>query len=81
MSKTIFLEKGVDLLIPNVGREKLDEYRLVEECKWRYFDDGFYSYETGCGRNWYFLEGSAEENKCNYCPYCGNKIVIGDTND
>jgi hypothetical protein len=43
-------------------------------CRW--VDDKDGNWETGCNQVHVFIEGDPIENKHDYCPYCGRKIVV-----
>ena len=46
----------------------------VGNCEWEVDDDGIY--HTSCDHAWEFITGNLEENKIEYCPYCGSQIVV-----
>jgi len=31
-------------------------------------------YETGCGNDFTFIDGTPKENSFKFCPYCGGEI-------
>lgn len=41
-------------------------------CKWKEFED---YWETDCGEAFSTFEGSLEDNKIVFCPFCGKKIT------
>ena len=43
-------------------------------CKWSYEEDYGY-FETECGEAYSLIDGTLEENKHLYCPFCGGKIA------
>lgn len=47
---------------------------LALECKWKLEDEEVNLYVTGCKKYYLVGEGTPEENKYRYCPYCGKKI-------
>ena len=47
---------------------------LALECKWKLEDEEVNLYVTGCKEYYLLCEGTPEENKFRYCPYCGKKI-------
>lgn len=47
---------------------------LALECKWKLEDEEVNLYVTGCKEYHLLDEGTPEENKYRYCPYCGKKI-------
>lgn len=47
---------------------------LALECKWKLEDEEVNLYVTGCKEYHLLCEGTPEENKYRYCPYCGKKI-------
>ncbi len=47
---------------------------LALECKWKLEDEEVNLYATGCNEYHLLCEGTPEENKYRYCPYCGKKI-------
>jgi len=58
-------------------REHIDSVLPDEECKWkeaREFGDIYY--ETSCGGDIVFTDGTPEENEYRFCPYCGKEIKI-----
>ena len=46
---------------------------VEKKCEWKY-DDCHNMYDTQCGKAWCFLEGTAIDNDCKYCPCCGGEI-------
>ena len=47
----------------------------MEKCEWKImFNENEYHYETGCGGEWFFYEGSISENQMVLCPFCGELI-------
>lgn len=44
------------------------------KCLWK-FDDLDGIYESGCGRNFFFETGTAEENGFKFCPFCGKELM------
>ena len=47
---------------------------LALECKWKLEDEEVNLYVTGCKEYHLLCEGTPEENKYRYCPYCGKNI-------
>ena len=46
-------------------------------CQWKYdADERTEAWETSCGNDWQFNEGTPAENRITYCPYCGRKIEV-----
>ena len=45
----------------------------VSECEWVEDNDWGY-FSTSCGNEYCLIDGTLEENKHRYCPYCGKKI-------
>lgn len=57
------------------------EQRLAEAesrtCKWQEDSDTNNNLWNGeCGAVWEFIADGPLENKCNFCPECGGKLVI-----
>jgi hypothetical protein len=48
----------------------------VASCEWTEDDSGW---QTGCGRDWQFIDDGPVENRMDYCMGCGRKIVIGES--
>ena len=50
------------------------------KCRWKEHKDNdeLGIYDTDCGETFFFSEGTAKENKFNYCPYCGKRIEAED---
>lgn len=49
-----------------------------KECKWKLVDDDTdiaQRYKTDCGHEFFFEDGTPEENGFKTCPYCGRKLV------
>ncbi len=46
---------------------------ITQRCAWTYDEDMDY-YETGCQHAYCLNDGTLEENKHRYCPYCGGWI-------
>lgn len=47
----------------------------MKKCEWKYiFDENENHYESECGGEWFFFEGSIEENQMILCPFCGEFI-------
>ena len=49
---------------------------MPKRCKWYIAEDegGDEYYDTECGEAYVLVDGTLEENKHNYCPFCGGKI-------
>ena len=46
---------------------------MRERCGWKYDDiDNFY--ETQCGEGYCCNDGTINEHKIKFCPFCGGKI-------
>ena len=59
------------------GRHLADRFELVtkrepEICTWEADSEGNYS--TSCGETFTLIDGTPEENRMKYCPYCGKPI-------
>ena len=47
----------------------------MEKCEWkRIVDKNENHYESECGGEWFFFEGTIKENRMNVCPFCGEPI-------
>ncbi len=48
-------------------------------CTWTPEDDESMpdTWSSACGQMWSFIDGGPAENNCNYCHYCGGKVLIG----
>lgn len=47
----------------------------MENCEWKVIADGIANhYKSGCGGEWFFFNGTTEENQMTVCPFCGEKI-------
>ena len=60
-----------------VNQALAEERRRVSEreCVWTMIDDGDdQHYETTCNEAYYLIDGTLDENRHRYCPYCGGKI-------
>ena len=57
------------------------EARKAETCEWTPQDDEDETFDTGCGLNYYFLGSSLSDGHDKYCPFCGGKIIIKETDD
>jgi hypothetical protein len=44
------------------------------KCKWEKDNLDYDQYKTSCGNMFVFFEGSPEDNKMKFCPYCGKEI-------
>lgn len=44
-------------------------------CKWTR-DDYTSSWGAECGLKWDFMNDGPTENKMNFCPRCGRKVVV-----
>ena len=49
----------------------------VRICEWSN-DEYEYSWDTGCGQKWGFVEGGPKENRMHFCHACGGKLTIKD---
>jgi len=53
---------------------------MIETCKWTFdidtFSDTIQPWHTECKQAYCFNEGGPEDNKLNYCPYCGKEIEV-----
>ena len=47
--------------------------RLERSCVWTEDEDG--NWDTGCGTCFVFNGGTPQDNKAEFCPYCGGNIV------
>ena len=48
---------------------------MIDTCVWKLMDDGD-CYETSCDEAYCITEGTPKENNYNFCPNCGNKLVV-----
>lgn len=46
-----------------------------ETCTWKDIQYDSDTWETDCGELWCLYEGTPEENRMKFCPYCGKKIL------
>jgi|GEM_PF-1486078 len=47
----------------------------MEKCGWILIMDGNENhYQSECGGEWFFFEGSIKENQMKRCPFCGDPI-------
>ncbi len=47
----------------------------MEKCDWELvLDENEDHYESECGGEWFFYEGTRKENQMNLCPFCGEPI-------
>jgi len=47
----------------------------MKKCDWELvFDENDVHYTSECGGEWFFFEGTREENHMNLCPFCGDPI-------
>ncbi len=47
----------------------------MEKCEWELIsDENENYYESECGGEWFFFEGTRKENQLNLCPFCGEPI-------
>ena len=44
----------------------------TKACEWRQDQDG--TYNTGCGHQFFYDSGTAEENDAKFCQYCGGTL-------
>jgi hypothetical protein len=44
-------------------------------CRWLH-DDEADAFETGCGQRFILTEGTPEENKLGFCPFCGGELIV-----
>ena len=52
------------------------------ECEWKYDEGPTWDYWQGsCGVEWSLIDGTPAENKMNYCPSCGKKLVEAKTQE
>lgn len=48
----------------------------IETCEWTY-DDIDDKWDTSCGNAWVMTDGGTPpDNGYNYCPSCGDRIVV-----
>ena len=52
-----------------------EQYCEEKTCEWKY-DEEFCFYDTECDEAYQLEVGDLDENKHNYCPFCGGKIVL-----
>ena len=54
----------------------------VEICEWsQNCDDDERYFDTSCGEAYVLIDGTLDENKHKYCPYCGCKIYLTPSDD
>lgn len=53
-------------------RFELATKREPEVCNWEADSEGNYS--TSCGETFTLIDGTPEDNRMKYCPYCGKPI-------
>jgi len=46
----------------------------MEKCEWKFVDDDGNHYESECGGEWFYFEGTTKENHMNFCPFCGEPV-------
>nr|WP_321396122.1 hypothetical protein [uncultured Desulfobacter sp.] len=46
----------------------------MEKCDWKIVDANENHYESECGGDWFFFEGTIEDNQMKICPFCGEMI-------
>ena len=46
----------------------------MEKCEWKFIDDVESHYKSECGGEWFFFEGTTEENHMELCPFCGEPL-------
>jgi hypothetical protein len=53
---------------------------VPEVCEWKRLWSRFSSdpeyWSTSCDNAWYFIDGTPEENRVKYCPFCGKPIKV-----
>jgi len=50
----------------------------MEKCEWNFIvDEDKNHYESGCGGEWFFFEGTTQENQMDLCPFCGEPVHEG----
>lgn len=47
---------------------------MKKNCTWKMEDVNGDVYDTDCGNCFQFNDGSPEENKFKFCPYCGRHV-------
>jgi len=50
----------------------------MKRCEWKFVavdDDDDDHYESECGGEWFFFEGTVKENQMDLCPFCGEPII------
>jgi len=55
--------------------EYAEQYCEEKTCEWEY-DEEFCFYNTECDEAYQLEIGTLEENKHNYCPFCGGRIIL-----
>ena len=55
----------------------------MEKCEWKYddADENENHYQTECGGDWFFFEGTRKENQMILCPFCGELIYELESHD
>ena len=56
-------------------QECADHVLNEKVCEWE-FDEEHCFYNTECDQAYQLEVGTLEENKHNYCPFCGGKIIV-----
>ncbi len=46
----------------------------MEKCDWKIIDANENHYESECGGDWFFFEGTIKDNEMELCPFCGEPI-------
>lgn len=49
-----------------------EEDTTMKYCHWREDENG--AWDTGCGEKWEFTNGTPQENRFLFCPFCGDTI-------
>lgn len=48
----------------------------MEKCEWKFIVEDENHYESGCGGEWFFFEGTTKENQMDLCPFCGEPVHV-----
>ena len=68
-------EEDVKIWYKPISKKEYDRQEIEKRtCQWVYNEECDF-YNTQCNSEYALLDGTLEENKHNYCPNCGGKII------
>ena len=59
----------------NEAIAELEEAMKPKTCEWKLSNYDYNLWVGKCGAEWTLIDGTPTENKMNFCPQCGGKLI------